>query len=199
MTYPHTLTIHQLSSITTSSGRPTPTPLSDYTPSLAHSSTSIETSTSTNRAYRTFKRKIPNHPFTTKPGTAKEYINHPQHTNTESFLQTNLTSFPQYTLNTSTTINDTRNFVDEHALTPTLHWTSYYYYNNPLFLPLYNTQIDNEKCKNKLYRLTTTLTPLHLTYVGFKKLLKTFTAPRASDFTIKYYDHNIIGPNQINF
>ena len=47
---PITLTIHQLSSTITSSNPPTPTPISDYTPSLAHSSTSTETSTSTNRA-----------------------------------------------------------------------------------------------------------------------------------------------------
>ena len=44
--------------MTTSSGPPTPTPLSDYTQSLAQSFTSTETSTSTNRAYRTFKRKF---------------------------------------------------------------------------------------------------------------------------------------------
>ena len=199
LTYPHTLTIHHLSSITTSSGPPTPTPLSDYTPSLAQSSTSTETSTSTNQAYRTFKRKFPNHPFTTKPGTAKEYINYPKHTNTKTLLQTNLPSFPQYTLNPSTTNDDTRYFVDEHALMPTLHWTSYYHYTNPLFLPLYNTQVDNEKCKNLLYRLTTPLTPRQFTYVGFKKLLKTFTAPRANDFTIENYDHNIIRPNQDQF
>ena len=71
LTNPHTLTIHQLSSTVTSSNPQTPTPLSDYTPSLAQSSTSTKTSTSTNRAYRTFKRKFPNHPFTTKPGTAR--------------------------------------------------------------------------------------------------------------------------------
>ena len=41
-----------------------------------------------------------------------------------------------------------------------------------------------------LYRLTTTLTPRQFTYVGYKKLLKTFTAPRANKFTIEYYDHN---------
>ena len=58
---PRTLTIHQLSSTITSSKPPTPTPISDYTPSLAHSSTSTESSNSTNRAYRTFKRKFPNH------------------------------------------------------------------------------------------------------------------------------------------
>ena len=67
LTYPHTLTIHQLSSTVTSSNPQTPTPLSDYTPSLAQSSTSTETPTTTNRAYRTFKRKFLNHPFKTKP------------------------------------------------------------------------------------------------------------------------------------
>ena len=50
-----------------------------------------------------------------------------------------------------------------------------------------------------LYRLTTALTPRQFTYVGFKKLLKTFTAPRANEFTIEYYDHNIIRPNQDQF
>ena len=50
-----------------------------------------------------------------------------------------------------------------------------------------------------LYRLTTTITPRHFTYVGYKKLLKTFTAPRANDFAIEYYDQNIIRPNQIQF
>ena len=182
--------------MTTSSGPPTPTPLSDYTPSLAQSSTSTETSTSTNRAYRTFKQKFPNHPFTTRPGTAKIYIDHPKHKKTKQFLQTNLPSFPQYTLNTPTTNDDTRNFVDEYVLLPTLHWTSYYHYTNPLYLPLYNTITDNEQCKDMLYRLTTALTLPQFTYIGFKKLLKEFTAPRANDFTIEYYDHNIIRPNQ---
>ena len=122
LTYPHTLNINQLSSTATSSNPRTPIPLSHYTPSLAQSSTSTETSTSTNQAYRTFKRKFPNHPFTTKPGTAKECINQPEHTNTKNFLQITIPSFPQYNLNTSTTTtNDTRNFVDEHVLMPTLH------------------------------------------------------------------------------
>ena len=85
--HPNTLTIHQLSSTITSSNPPTPTPSSAYTPSLAQSSTSTETPTSTHRAYRTFKRKFPNHPFPAKPGTAREYINHPEHTNTENFLK----------------------------------------------------------------------------------------------------------------
>ena len=131
LTYPHTLTIHQLSSTVTSSNPPTPTPSSAYTPSFAQSSTSTGTPTSTNRAYRTFKRKFPNQPFTTKPGRAKEYINHPEHTNTKNFLEITLPSFPQYTLNISTIPNETRNFVDEHVLMPTLHWTAYYNYTNP--------------------------------------------------------------------
>ena len=92
--YPHTLTIHRLSSTITPSNPSTPTPLSDYTPSLAQSSTSTETSNSTNRAYRTFKRKFPNHPFPSKPGTAREYINHPDHTNTANYLQITLPLIP---------------------------------------------------------------------------------------------------------
>ena len=47
-----------------------------------------------------------------------------------------------------------------------------------------------------LYRLTTTLTPRQFTYVVYKKLLKTITAPRANEFAIEYYDQNIIRPNQ---
>ena len=64
--HPNTLTINQISSTKESSNLPTPTPSSAYTASLAQSST--------NRAYRTFKRKFPNHPFPTKPGTACEYF-----------------------------------------------------------------------------------------------------------------------------
>ena len=50
-----------------------------------------------------------------------------------------------------------------------------------------------------LYRLNATLTTRQFTYVGYKKLLKTFTAPRANEFTIEYYDHNIIRTNQDQF
>ena len=82
---------------------------------------------------------------------------------------------------------------------PTLHWTAYYHFTNPLCLPLTNTHDNIEKNKDMLYRLLTTLTPRQFTYVGYKKLLKTFTAPRANEFTIEYYDHNIIRPNQDQF
>ena len=91
---------------------------------------STETSTSTNRAYRTFKGKFPNHPFPSKPGTAREYINHPDHTNTANYLQITLPLFPQYTLNQSDTNTELRNFVDENVLIPTLHWTAYYNFIN---------------------------------------------------------------------
>ena len=56
-----TPTINQISSTIDSSNPPTPTPSSIYTEPLAPSSTSTESSLSTNRAYRTFKRKFPNH------------------------------------------------------------------------------------------------------------------------------------------
>ena len=102
-------------------------------------------------------------------------------------------------MNTPTTNDDTRNFVGEYVLMSTLHWTSYYHYTNPLYLPLYNNLTDIDKCKKLLYTLTTALTPRQFTYVGFKKLLNTFTAPRANEFTIEYYDHNIIRPNQDQF
>ena len=192
-------TINQISSTIESSNPPTPTPSSAYTASLAPSSTSTESSNSTNRAYRTFKRKFPNHPFPTKPGTAREYINHPNHTNTKDFLAVTLPSFPQYTLNTPNNTNETRSFVDEQVLMPTLHWTSYYHFTNPLCLPLSNTHIDIERNQDMLYRLTTSLTHRQFTYIGYKKSLKTHTAPRANEYTLEYYDHNIIRANQDQF
>ena len=82
---------------------------------------------------------------------------------------------------------------------PTLHWTAYYRFTKPLCLPLSNTDSDIEKNKDMLYRLTATLTPRQFTYIGYKKSLKTFTAPRANEFTIEYYDHNIIRTNQDQF
>ena len=108
-------------------------------------------------------------------------------------------SFPQYTLSIPNDTNDTRSFGDEHVYMPTLHWTAYYHFTNPLCLPLSSTHNDIEKNKDILYRLTATLTPRQFTYIGYKRLLKTFTAPRANEFTIEYYDHNIIRTNQDQF
>ena len=193
----NTPTINQISSTTNSSNPPTPS--SNYTESLTPSSTPTISSLNTNRAYRTFKRKFPNHPFPAKPGTAREYINHPQHTNTKEFLAITLPSFPQYTLNTPHDANETRNFVDEYVLMPTLSWTSYYHFTNPLCLPLSSTAIDIDRNKDMLYRLTTPLTARQFTYVGYKKSLKIHTAPRANEYTLEYYDHNIIRANQDQF
>ena len=193
----NTPTINQISSTTNSSNPPTPS--SNYTESLTPSSTSTISSLNTNRAYRTFKRKFPNHPFPAKPGTAREYIKHPQHTNTKEFLAITLPSFPQYTLNTPHDANETRNFVDEYVLMPTLSWTSYYHFTNPLCLPLSSTSIDIDRNKDMLYQLTTPLTARQFTYVGYKKSLKIHTAPRANEYTLEYYDHNIIRANQDQF
>ena len=82
---------------------------------------------------------------------------------------------------------------------PTLPWTSYYHFTNPLCLPLSNTHIDIERNKDMLYRLTTPLTPRQFTYIGYKKSLKTHTATRANEYTLEYYDHNIIRTNQDQF
>ena len=120
-------------------------------------------------------------------------------TNTTTFLQITLPLFPQYTLNQSDSNPEPRHFVDEHVLIPTLHWTAYYNFTNTLTLPLYNTTIDFERNKDELFRLTTSLTPRQFTYVGYIKLLKIVTAPRANDYPIEYYDHNIIGSNQDPF
>ena len=75
--HPNTLTIHQLSSTIESSNPPTPTTYSAYTASLAQSSTSTETSSSTNRAYRILKensRTIHSRPNQEQP--AKILITH---------------------------------------------------------------------------------------------------------------------------
>ena len=45
--------------------------LDNFIPSLHPSSSSYPSSSSTNRAYRTFKIKLPNHPFPSHPGTAR--------------------------------------------------------------------------------------------------------------------------------
>ena len=116
-----TLTIHQLASTITSSNSTTPTPSSDYTPSLAQFSTSTQSSSSTNRAHRTFKRKVSNQPFPSKTGIARDYIKHPDHKNTTKFLQLVLPFFPQYTYTHSDPNTEQPNHVDEHVLIPTLH------------------------------------------------------------------------------
>ena len=145
--HPRTLTIHQLSSAITSSNPPTPTLFSDNTPSLIQSSTSIQSSSTTHRAYRTFKRKFPNHAFPSKPGITRDYINHPGHTKTTEFLQFCLPLFPQYTYSHSDPLTEQPHYVDEHVLFPTLHCASFYHFSNPFCLPLINTPQELERKK----------------------------------------------------
>ena len=87
-------------------------------------------------------------------------------------------------------------YSDEHVLIPALHWSSFCYFSNPLCIPLKNTVHETERSKLDLFRLTTALTPRQFTHIGYEKILKTFTAPRANVFSFEYYDHNIIRPNQ---
>ena len=171
-------------------------PSSDYIPSLAQSSTSTHSSSTTKRAYRTFKRKFPNHPLPSKPGTGRNHLNHPDHTNTPEILQISLPLFPQYTISHSNPHTEQPHYVDEHILIPKLHWTSFYCFSNPVRIPVINTPQEVEKSKNDLFRLKTALTPRQFTHVGCKKLLKISTAPRANDYSIEYYNHNIIRPRR---
>ena len=107
-----------------------------------------------------------------KPGTTRDYVNHPDHTNTPDFLQNSLPLFPQYTISHSNPHTEQRYNVDEHVLIPTFHWTSFHYFSNPLCIPLNNTPHEIEKSKLDLFRLTATLTPRRFTHLGYKKLQK---------------------------
>ena len=94
--HPQTLTIHQLSHSIIYSNPSTQTPASHYTPSQNPTSSSTPSS-STNRVYRTFKRKFPKTPFPSNPGTTTTFVNQPLHIDTKEFLQICLPFFPQYT------------------------------------------------------------------------------------------------------
>ena len=193
--HPQTLTIHQFSQSRISSNLSTPTPSSHYTPSQNPIS-STTPSSSTNRAYRTFKRKFPNTPFLSNPGTSATFVNHPLHTNTKEFLQICLLFFPQYTYFHSDPNDEKPNYVNEHVLYYTLSWTSFYHFTNPLSLPLYNTPHDIEVCSTQLYLLTTALTSKQFTQIGYRQSLIKFIAPKPNEFSIDYYDHNIIRLNE---
>ena len=147
------------------------------------------------RAYRTLKRKLPNTPLPSNPVTSTTFVNHPLHTDTKELLQTRLPFFPQYTYFRSDPNDERPNYVNEHVLHPTLSWTSFYHFTNPLLLPLYNTPHDNEVCSTQLYLLTTALTPKQVTQIGHRQSLIKFTAPKTTEYSIDYYDHNIIRPN----
>ena len=103
---------------------------------------------------------------------------------------------PQYTYFHSDPNDEKPNYVNEHVLHPTLSWTSNNHFTNPLSLPLYNTPYDNEECITQLYLLTAALTLKQFTQIGYRRSLIKFTAPEANDYSIDYYDHNIIRPNE---
>ena len=108
-----------------------------------------------------------NSPFPSKPGTAREYVNHQDHTNTAKNLQVTLPLVPQYTLNQSDPNPEPHNFVDDYVLIPKLHWTTYYNNTNILALPLHNTAQDVERNINDLFKLTAAVTSRQYTYIGF--------------------------------
>ena len=98
--------------------------------------------------------KFPYHRFAFKPCTTREYSNHPDHTNIANYPQVTLPCFPQYILNQFDSYPEPNNFVDEHVLIPTPHWTTFYNFTNPHALPRHNTTHDIERNKSKLFRLT---------------------------------------------
>ena len=87
-------------------------------------------------------------------------------------------------------------YVNEHVLYLTLSWTSFDHFTNPLSLPLYNTLHDNEVCSTQLYLLTTALIPNQFTQIGYRQSLIKITAPKSNDYSIDFYDLNIIRPNE---
>ena len=105
--HPQLLTIRQLSQSITSSNTSTPTP----SPNPISSSNPIPSTT--NRAYRTFKRKLPYTPFPAYSQPAQSFVNHPLHTNTKKFLQLCLHFFPQYIYFYSDPNDENPNYVNE--------------------------------------------------------------------------------------
>ena len=102
-----------------------------------------------------------------------------------------LAIFPQYTYYQNTN-NDQRTYVDEHALFPTLSWTSYYHFTNPFSNPSYkNPTEDNEVRHTRLHHLTTALHEKQFTAIGLTQILNRFIAQKANQFSINHYDHAI--------
>ena len=115
---------------------------------------------------------------------------HPIHSNTKEFLRICLPFFPQYTYH-QTTNNDQLTYVDEHALIPTLLWTSYYHFINPLSLPLYNNQEDNESCQTRLHHLNTALHEKQFTTIGLTQTVNSFVTQKENRISLNHYDHAI--------
>ena len=163
--HPNPLTIHHVSQTMTSS----------------ESSNSPSTTAET-RAHRVLKRKFPNTPFPSNPRPGQIFVDYPLHTNTKEFLQVCLPFFPQYTNYHSNPNNEQPTYVNEKALFPTLSWTSYYHFSNPLSLPLYNNPDKNELCQTRLYHLTTGLHEKQCTATGLNQTQTRFTAQKTNKF-----------------
>ena len=131
--HPNTLTIHDLSQSMISS-----------------ESSNSPSTTGETRAHRVFQRKLPNTPFPSNPRPAQTFMDHPLHTNTKEFLPVCLPFFPQYINYHSNFNNEQPNYPNENALFPTLLWTSYYHFSNPLSLPQYNNPDDNDYYHTRL-------------------------------------------------
>ena len=86
---------------------------------------------------------------------------------------------------------DQLKYVVEHVLYPTLSWTSFYHYTNPLSLPLYNNPDDKELCQTQTYHLTSTPTAKQFTDMDIIN-----HSPKANRFSIDYYDHSVTRANE---
>ena len=112
------------------------------------------------RAPRIFKGKHPNpspHFLISRPQGSRLNAHHQQHSNAKNFLLQNLPFFHQCTYYSTGDYNQQNLYVYENVLFPTLFWTTYYHFTNPLGLPLNNTPEDNELCHSFLHKLTTAL------------------------------------------
>ena len=154
-------------------------PSSTYTPSRNPTSPSTSSS-STNRAYRTFKIKFLNTPISI-PGASTTYINHPLHTNTKKIY---LFFFPTITYFHSDPNDEKPNYVSEHVLYPTLSWASHYHFTNPLTLQLNNNPHNKEVSSTLLYLLKTALTSNQFTQIGYRESLTKLTTPKANNYPI---------------
>ena len=168
-------------------------------PTIHHQSQAMVSSESSNpasttektRAHRVFKSKHPNAQMPSNPRPPRTFSVYPLHTNTKDFPQVCLPFCPQYTYYQTNTNNDQRTYVIEHALFPTLSWTSYYQFSNPLSLPLYNKPDDNELSHTRLHHRSTALHEKQLTTMGLTQRLNRFTAQKANRFSINHYDYAI--------
>ena len=68
-------------------------------------------------------------------------------------------------------------------------WISYYHFTNPLSLPLYNNQEDNDLCQSRIDHLATALHEKQFTTIGLTQTLNRFVAQKANQFSINHYDH----------